>query len=50
MGKDRIRDHIANGAEIITAGDMSCLMHLEGIIRRQQLPIRVMHYVQILNP
>ena len=50
MGKDRIRDHIANGAEIITAGDMSCLMHLEGIIRRQHLPIRVMHYVQILNP
>lgn len=50
MGKDRITDHISNGAEIMTAGDMSCLMHLEGIIRRQRLPIRVMHYVQILNP
>ncbi|MFZ4427748.1 MAG: (Fe-S)-binding protein [Saprospiraceae bacterium] len=50
MGKDRIRDHVANGAEVMTAGDMSCLMHLEGIIRRQRLPIRVMHYVQILNP
>lgn len=49
MGKDRISDHISNGAEIMTAGDMSCLMHLEGIIRRQRLPIRVMHYVQILN-
>lgn len=50
MGKDRIGDHISNGAEIVTAGDMSCLMHLEGIIRRQQLPIRVLHYAQILNP
>jgi L-lactate dehydrogenase complex protein LldE len=50
MGKDRITDHLANGAEVLTAGDMSCLMHLEGIIRRQHLPLRVAHYAQILNP
>jgi L-lactate dehydrogenase complex protein LldE len=28
---------------------MSCLMHLEGIIKRQHLPIRVMHIAEILN-
>jgi L-lactate dehydrogenase complex protein LldE len=28
---------------------MSCLMHLEGIIRRQHLPIRVLHVAEILN-
>jgi L-lactate dehydrogenase complex protein LldE len=28
---------------------MSCLMHLDGVIRRQQLPIRVMHVAEILN-
>ena len=37
------------GATVITSGDMSCLMHLDGIIRRQSLPIRVMHLAEILN-
>lgn len=49
MGKDRIRDHFSKGAEIITAGDMSCLMHLEGIISRQNIPIKVIHIAEILN-
>ena len=49
MGKDRVADHQRHGAEVITAGDMSCLMHLEGIIRRQKLPMKVMHIAEILN-
>jgi len=49
MGKDRIQDHLLNGAEVITGTDMSCLMHMEGIFRRQKLPLRVMHITEILN-
>jgi L-lactate dehydrogenase complex protein LldE len=49
MGLDRVNDHLRRGAEVITSGDMSCLMHLDGIIRRQRLPLRVMHVAQILN-
>jgi L-lactate dehydrogenase complex protein LldE len=49
MGKDRIHDHVKNGAEIITAIDMSCLMHMEGLIKRNQQPLRVMHIAEILN-
>jgi L-lactate dehydrogenase complex protein LldE len=49
MGKDRISDHLRYGAEIITATDMSCLMHLEGIIRRQKQGIKVVHIAEILN-
>jgi len=49
MGNARICDHEKNGAEIITATDMSCLMHLEGIIRRQKKAIKVMHIAEILN-
>jgi L-lactate dehydrogenase complex protein LldE len=49
MGEARIRDHETHGAEIITATDSSCLMHLEGIIRRQKKNIRVMHIAEILN-
>jgi L-lactate dehydrogenase complex protein LldE len=49
MGKDRVEDHRAHGAEFITAGDMSCLMHMEGILHRQGSPIRVKHIAEILN-
>lgn len=49
MGVDRLRDHVAAGAEVITGTDMSCLMHLEGIIRRERLPLRVVHVSEILN-
>lgn len=49
MGKDRIADHAQAGAQVITAGDMSCLMHLEGILRRQNSKIKVMHIAEILN-
>ena len=49
MGKDRIADHLRHEAEIITSGDMSCLMHMEGLIRRDGLPLRVMHVAEILN-
>ena len=37
------------GAEVLTANDMSCLMHLEGLIRRDRQPLRVMHVAEILN-
>jgi L-lactate dehydrogenase complex protein LldE len=48
MGEDRIEDHLRAGTEVLTAVDMSCLMHLEGIIRRQHKPLRVMHVAEIL--
>jgi L-lactate dehydrogenase complex protein LldE len=49
MGRDRIADHVRGGAEVITGFDVSCLMHLEGIIRREQIPLRVMHVAEILE-
>lgn len=49
MGKDRVSDHINNGAEYITGVDMSCLMHMEGILRRQQSNVKVIHIAEILN-
>jgi L-lactate dehydrogenase complex protein LldE len=49
MGKDRIADHLKNGTEILTGGDTSCLMHMEGIINRDKNQIKVMHIAEILN-
>lgn len=49
MGKDRVADHLAGGAEYITAADMSCLMHMEGILRRSGSKTKVLHIAEILN-
>jgi L-lactate dehydrogenase complex protein LldE len=49
MGKDRVADHLQYGAEYITANDMSCLMHLDGILRRQKSSTKVIHIAEILN-
>jgi len=48
MGLDRIHDHEQAGAEVMTAGDMSCLMHLWGLIKRQEKTLKVMHVAEIL--
>lgn len=49
MGKDRLEDHLTHGAEILTGGDMSCLMHLEGIAKRNHKQLKFMHIAEILN-
>jgi L-lactate dehydrogenase complex protein LldE len=49
MGQDRIKDHDANDVEYITGADTSCLMHMEGILRRQGSKVQVKHIVEILN-
>jgi L-lactate dehydrogenase complex protein LldE len=48
MGKDRIADHERAGAEVVTGVDMSCLMHLDGLIRRERRPLRIMHVAEVL--
>jgi L-lactate dehydrogenase complex protein LldE len=49
MGKDRVADHLKHGAEYITGADMSCLMHMEGILKRQGSKVKVLHIAEILN-
>lgn len=48
MGKDRIKDHIDSNVQVMTGADMSCLMHMQGIINRNNEPLKVMHITQIL--
>jgi L-lactate dehydrogenase complex protein LldE len=49
MGKDRVIDHINNGADYITSADLSCLMHLEGILHRSKSEVKIIHIAEILN-
>lgn len=48
MGLDRLHDHEQAGTQVLTANDMSCLMHLQGLILRQKKAIHVMHLAEIL--
>src|SRR5207244_7327975 len=49
MGRDRIADHARAGAEVIAGADMSCLMHLEGLMRRDGKKLRVLHVAELLE-
>ncbi len=48
MGKDRLADFRESGAQVITATDVSCLMHLQGLSDRQKFGLEFMHISQIL--
>jgi L-lactate dehydrogenase complex protein LldE len=49
MGRDRVADHERAGAEVITGADSSCLMHLDGLIRRDGKKLRVLHVAELLE-
>lgn len=48
MAHDKIKHHMETGAEYITGADSSCLMHMQGVIDRDHLPIKTIHIVEIL--
>ena len=48
MGRARLQDHLDAGSEYITGVDMSCLMHMQGVIDREKLPLKTIYIAQIL--
>jgi len=48
MGSDKARHVRETGAEVVVAGDNSCLMHIGGLLSRQRSGVRVMHLAEIL--
>lgn len=48
MGQDRLADHERAGAEVLTSTDVSCLLQLEGLARRQGAPLEFLHVAEIL--
>jgi L-lactate dehydrogenase complex protein LldE len=48
MGEDRMHDFERAGADVVTSLDMSCLMHLSGLSRRQKGPLEFMHISEVL--
>jgi L-lactate dehydrogenase complex protein LldE len=48
MGSDKARHVVESGAEVLVAGDNSCLMHVGGLLSRQRSGIRVLHLAEVL--
>ncbi|MGI5396468.1 (Fe-S)-binding protein [Streptomyces sp. CA-251251] len=48
MGADKVRNAASTGAEVLCGADNSCLMHLGGMLRRQDAPQRTLHLAEIL--
>jgi L-lactate dehydrogenase complex protein LldE len=48
MLSDKLRDVLSTGAEVVTAGDASCLMHIDGGLTRLRAGTRAVHLVEIL--
>jgi L-lactate dehydrogenase complex protein LldE len=48
MGSDKARHVRESGAEVLVAGDSSCLMHIGGLLSRQRAGVRVMHLAEVL--
>jgi L-lactate dehydrogenase complex protein LldE len=39
---------LGSGAEVVVAGDDSCLMHIGGGLHRQRTGVRTLHLAQVL--
>ncbi|WP_121750881.1 (Fe-S)-binding protein [Streptomyces sp. E2N166] len=48
MGDDKIRNALSTDADVLCGADNSCLMHLGGMLRRQEAPQRALHLAEIL--
>jgi L-lactate dehydrogenase complex protein LldE len=48
MGADKVRHVLETGAEVLVAGDASCLMHLGGLLSRRRAGVRTMHLAEVL--
>ncbi|MET9221868.1 (Fe-S)-binding protein [Streptomyces sp. NPDC003300] len=48
MGEDKVRHALDSGAQVLCGADNSCLMHLDGLLRRQDADLRAVHLAEIL--
>ncbi|MFZ9240505.1 MAG: heterodisulfide reductase-related iron-sulfur binding cluster, partial [Chitinophagaceae bacterium] len=48
MGEQKVNNVVDTKADYLVSTDMSCLMHLDGIIQKKGLPIKSLHLADIL--
>ncbi len=48
IGDDKVRWIRNSGARYVVANDVGCLMHLNGLFQRHQVPVQTMHLAELL--
>ena len=48
MGEDKVGWIQSSGARYVIASDVGCLMHIRGLLERNQVPIQTMHLAELL--
>lgn len=48
MAEQKVENALETGAEYIVSTEASCLMHLEGYIKKHRLPLKTLHIADIL--
>jgi L-lactate dehydrogenase complex protein LldE len=48
MGSDKVKHAIETGAQYLISTDASCLLHMEGYIKKQNLDLKPMHLADVL--
>lgn len=48
MADQKVNNAAATGAEILISTDMSCLMHIDGVIKNKKESLKVMHLADVL--
>ena len=49
MAEEKIANVRQSGADVVTAADMSCLMHMGGLMVRKNLNIKSLHIAQLID-
>ena len=48
MAEQKVQNAIAAGADTLVSTDPSCILHLDAYVRKQGLPLKVMHIADVL--
>ena len=46
--EDKVKNIVDSGAEVVIGCDMGCLMNIQGMLDRKDIPIKTMHIAQLL--
>ena len=48
MGEQKTGHITATGAEVVISTDLSCLMHIGGVMNKKGIPVKTMHLADVL--
>lgn len=49
IGEDKVEWIRKSGVSYVIANDVSCLMHIEGLLRRNDIPVHTLHLAELLG-